>query len=364
MTSLHNYIRFLRWHLGHTLPMIVRHPSTYPELPRKSALRRYFENLYIYIRDGEPCAAYDGLGLDIKGRKLNDFISNLFWIRFLYWHLTSVGLTVSTPMQRLMHDGCSPIHILQNKYCFWSFMERHGIPVVPVIAHTIGGTLFDSTPEGNLSALDRFFVKPVDGNCGTSACAVIVKDGCFYTDDHQLNLEAFVSQDREYIFQPIIENHPDIKALNHTTLNTLRLATCRTNEGKLELWDSGMLRIGRSGSDVDNFAKGGIGVGVDDKGCLKKYGYTHDEKLCYKKLECHPDSQVLFEGRKLPFYEDAVALVLKAHALFPKLQSIGWDIAITSEGPILVEGNHDWDMEMLQVVHHKGAAGRFKEIYG
>ena len=57
--KIRSAIQLMRWHLGHTIPAIVRHPSVYPEMPRKSAARRLLENLYIYMRDGQPCAAYN-----------------------------------------------------------------------------------------------------------------------------------------------------------------------------------------------------------------------------------------------------------------------------------------------------------------
>ena len=39
-------------------------------------------------------------------------------------------------------------------------------------------------------------------------------------------------------------------------------------------------------------------------------------------------------------------------------------VAVTPDGPLLLEGNHNWDMEMLQIVHHKGATARFRDVYG
>ena len=66
----------------------------------------------------------------------------------------------------------------------------------------------------------------------------------------------------------------------------------------------------------------------------------------------------------IPFYRESVDLVLKAHKLFPSFQTVGWDVAVTPDGPLLLEGNHNWDMEMLQIVHHKRATARFREVYG
>ena len=358
-------LRFLRWHLGHTIPTILRHTSTYPELPRKSKLRRLADNLRIYMRDGAPCAAYDGLGLDVKGRGIGDFVGNVAWIRFLLRHLTEDGMETATPMQKLTHIGTCPALILQDKFCFWSFMDRHGVPAVPILAHTVGGKLVkgeETLPK--LRNLERFFVKPVAANCGSKASIVVVKGGDFTVDGHKTSIDEMIAGGDDFIFQPVIENHADIKEINPSSLNTLRLVTCRRRDGSLELWDPGMMRIGRADASVDNFAKGGIGVGIDESGRLKKYGYSHDRDLNYAKAERHPDSNVAFEGRPVPFYAESVRLAMQAHALFPRLLTVGWDVAVTPDGPILVEGNHDWDIEMLQVVHHKGSAARLKEIYG
>ena len=354
----------LRWHLGHTIPMIVRHPSAYPGLPRKSAARRLLENLWIYLRDGAPCAAYDGLGLDLRGRRLDDFVGNVAWIRFLLRHLTSAGLSGATPMQKLVRDACSPIHLLQDKYCFWSHLDRHGVPAVPVYAHTLGGELFREPGAPALESLDRFFVKPSDANCGTGAFIATVSGGRFFAGGRPLDLSACLDPAKPHVFQPVVENHEGIKAINPSTLNTLRIATCRTRSGALEPWDSGMLRVGRAASDVDNFAKGGVGIGIDPEGRLLECGFFHDAELRYTRVPRHPDSGVIFAGRPVPFYRESVELALRAHRLFPALATVAWDIAVTPSGPLLLEGNHDWDIEMLQVVHHRGAAAKVREIYG
>ena len=81
-------------------------------------------------------------------------------------------------------------------------------------------------------------------------------------------------------------------------------------------------------------------------------------------MECHPDSHLAFKGREIPYYKDVVDLVKNAHKLFGTLQTVGWDVAVTSDGAFLLEGNHCWDIEMLQVVHGKGSASRFGEIFG
>jgi hypothetical protein len=47
-------------------------------------------------------------------------------------------------------------------------------------------------------------------------------------------------------------------------------------------------------------------------------------------------------------------MVRKAAVLFPENRSIGWDIAITKDGPELIEGNHNWCKLLWQLPVKQG----------
>jgi hypothetical protein len=49
------------------------------------------------------------------------------------------------------------------------------------------------------------------------------------------------------------------------------------------------------------------------------------------RYQGHPDTGVRFEGHAVPFYEEAVALCRRF--------LIGWDVAITPRGPLILEPN-------------------------
>ena len=44
-----------------------------------------------------------------------------------------------------------------------------------------------------------------------------------------------------------------------------------------------------------------------------------------------------------------LAICTRAAQVTPRLRSIGWDVALTPTGPVLIEGNPDWDLAMVQV---------------
>lgn len=107
------------------------------------------------------------------------------------------------------------------------------------------------------------------------------------------------------------------------------------------------VRMGREGSCVDNWAKGGVFVGVDlETGNLMKDGFL---KPPYgTKVKNHPDNGLLFEGFAIPYFKQAVELCMAAHSKLYRIHSIGWDVAITQEGPVLIEGNSLWEISLLQ----------------
>jgi hypothetical protein len=56
----------------------------------------------------------------------------------------------------------------------------------------------------------------------------------------------------------------------------------------------------------------------------------------------------LIEGRFLPLWPETIALACLAHAAFAPRMIVGWDIAITSKGPLLIEGNGAPGIDLIQ----------------
>jgi Sugar-transfer associated ATP-grasp len=60
-------------------------------------------------------------------------------------------------------------------------------------------------------------------------------------------------------------------------------------------------------------------------------------------VAAHPETGLPFAGFRLPYWSDAMALVATAQRVFPELATLGWDIALTEDGPIIIEANARWD---------------------
>lgn len=192
----------------------------------------------------------------------------------------------------------------------------------------------------NNSSDDSVFVKPFDGLGGANSFKV--------TKNSQKEITGIYSllDTIEFIFQEMVVQDERINKIYSQSINTMRIHVYKNNsEIKIT---SAMMRFGRNGSSVDNVSQGGFFVPLDlkewklsgiGKTFLKHGGYT------YKK---HPDTGIKLDGYQLPYKKEVFDLVLNASKHFDT-KFIGWDIALTPTGPIIIEGNNGPHIFMLQM---------------
>ena len=76
----------------------------------------------------------------------------------------------------------------------------------------------------------------------------------------------------------------------------------------------------------------------------------------------HPDTGIVFDGYELPYIGEAIDLAKAFHSHFKNIHSIGWDIAITENGPCFIEGNDNWEISLVQACS-KGLRKEFQEFF-
>ena len=59
-------------------------------------------------------------------------------------------------------------------------------------------------------------------------------------------------------------------------------------------------------------------------------------------------------GREIPLWKEAMAMVKRAAEMIPSVKYIGWDVAISENGPLFIEGNHDPDLDIMEFVGNSG----------
>ena len=70
-----------------------------------------------------------------------------------------------------------------------------------------------------------------------------------------------------------------------------------------------------------------------------------------KILLRHPVTLAEFWKFQIPYWNDVKEIAVKAQKVFHHMKSIGWDIAITHKGPIIIEGNQNWGTASMQAAN-------------
>ncbi|MFO0990696.1 MAG: sugar-transfer associated ATP-grasp domain-containing protein [Hyphomicrobiales bacterium] len=243
---------------------------------------------------------------------------------------------------------------LQDKVEFAAHCAKHGLPAVP--AYLIAGEGELHWPEGSSGHLPErdLFFKPARGRGGTGAEVWRYRgDGSYCRTNGEIASESELQErlrgkNETYIVQPRLTNHAAILDLSIGTLATVRMLTI-LDEYEKPVATHAVFRMAVGDNlVVDNFHAGGIAAKIDMKtGVL---GRATDIGLRAERGWCdrHPDTGGQIVGRCLPFWRETVEAAEKGHAAFPGRVLIGWDIAITDDGPVLVEGNAAPDVDLIQ----------------
>ena len=196
------------------------------------------------------------------------------------------------------------------------------------------------------------FIKDATGECGNKVYEVAITNNGFKVNNLIYSGEDFINNvllTGVFIVQEKIIQNKIMNNLYENSVNTLRIVTVKS-DGEIKIFAK-LLRLGTNNNFVDNWAKGGIVVGINNDGTLKKYGFF---KPGYgTKVSKHPDSNIEFEGYKIPYFKLILSELKKVHRLFQDINSIGWDVAILEDGFSIIEGNDNWEISLHQVVDQR-----------
>ena len=152
---------------------------------------------------------------------------------------------------------------------------------------------------------------------------------------------------KDLLVQERLRNHPGLAALlpPDAPLSTLRVITTLEHPGGTPRVTRVALRVGRAGRLTDNAAGGGLWAAVDVAtgragSALRRATFLLRRDGAPVRDLVHPDSGKAFSAVTVPCLAEAQELALKAHAsLAPEALTLGWDVALTARGPLLLEVN-------------------------
>ncbi len=239
----------------------------------------------------------------------------------------------------------------ENKILFQHFFRDSGLRLPRFFGYNAGWTFLSGAGERCIRDPAAFeeLVKQMLAASPTGAVFLKPSEGvhgkrCYRIDSPEGGSTALSSiheriRTGSFVFEESLAQHPSLAEVYPFSVNTLRIITCIRTDGRIQTV-SALIRFGANRSHVDNASSGGVFCKVDlDSGSLGPFarkfsqfgGTIHPE---------HPDTGFPFAGFVVPHFAAAVEMVKAATERLP-YRLVGWDVAITDTGPVLIEGNHN-----------------------
>ena len=258
-----------------------------------------------------------------------------------------------------------PNERIRNKSWTTSQLEDAGIPVGEVLALVSlhGGVRppsdrypFHDTVAGVRQLLanapsDGIVIKPESGGQGRSVHVfrsaspdgLVALDGTPWSADHFLKV---LAAEPLWKVERRLPQHPTLAAIAGETLGTLRMVTFRTLDGRVHLattvWK---IPIGLSGLDHFSHGEGQLASEINnDTGTLgpaRRWFEDHH-------VDRHPVTGAAITGNVVPHWHAAREVALRMADCFPEVASLGYDVAIGANGPVVIEVNPCWGERATQ----------------
>ena len=264
--------------------------------------------------------------------------------------------------------------LLTNKVASLSYLDAYGYPVIPVAAiYAPALATGKTTVLADRAALTDFlmtpehyplFGKPVEsfqslGSIGLLACepgsrTVEKADGTAVPVDALVE-EIVTHYAAGYLFQALMAPHPTIARLCGPRLATVRLITILTEDGP-RLFRAAW-KIPSGGNVADNFWRAGNLLAGIDIASGRIGQVVAGAGLDAVAVHTHPDTGAALADVIHPDWAAMRDLAIEGARLMRHVPLIGWDIAGTEHGPVIVEMNEAPDFFLPQFADRKGVLG-------
>lgn len=240
--------------------------------------------------------------------------------------------------------------------------------------------LADNLPE-------RFVIKSSHGRCA-QGIEVFTRspNGTYRGQSYQHTIEMIyekVVNEKAFgkcIFQSYLTCHPAIVNLTGSSaVQTVRLLTAKNPLGEVSPYCAFLKVVGQPDALVDNF-KGGRGGNMMasinlDTGCIQDATGFNRDNFTHTQAVVHPVSQKTLVGFQIPSWNKVLEVSMALHTKLSGVRVVGWDIALTPDGPVILEGNPEsgdmspsrpWmtrdDLEYLKQLLHTPKKHRFSTL--
>ena len=227
------------------------------------------------------------------------------------------------------------------------FLNNHEIDIVSVIENTLK------------NGKRKLFLKPAGGQGGFGIFVLKYEGNSLLVNGEKNDLIDFIQKlpNTTFILQKGIVQSQQMMDINPSSVNTLRVVVQK--EGDLMKMKTCIIRMGRKGREVDNSAQGGVSVKVDTQ--TGQVAPTATAEHGGGVMSCHPDTGRSFGDITINNWPDLKTQIEAIGTKLIDFKNIALDIAVTDEGPKLLEFNFRYGIEHQQCV--LGGVRRLLDIY-
>ncbi len=260
------------------------------------------------------------------------------------YHYTASHNAIAVYDDKLTFDGLSQKLGLGGPRCHWLVSRR-------TARRLSDHRVYDLSEALDIIAGETFFAKARRGGGGGGAFKLTPQtithaDGRIEATAPDALRRLFDASDEDYLLQDIIPQAERLSTLNPTSINTLRILSYLDRRGAAHIVGC-TIRMGAGGMVVDNTSSGGMCCGVDIH-TKRILGPAHNDPG--EVFERHPATGVTFEGYAIPELDDAFGAAARAHEAIGYPTTVGWDVVLAPDGPILLEGNPRWSQVFYRVI--------------
>jgi hypothetical protein len=236
----------------------------------------------------------------------------------------------------------SEVDPIVDKLAFYELCKTHGIPTPEVLAvFAPTGKLMDF--QSGLPPQHDLFVKERTGQGGLGAerfrwDRILFQSnrGCRLRPE---DLGGYLAnrartENLTLLVQPALSNHPDLRLDSNETLAAVRLVTGRSIEGEVTSIFSFIL-FGLTGQITSH--SGWVTLIDVTNGRLMPAPPQDNSAYQYRQFGSNSNDTCF-----LPDWDAALAHVKAAHNACSDFVFVGWDVAFTPGGPMILEGNTNW----------------------
>ena len=273
------------------------------------------------------------------------------------------GILVS---DKVIQSGLLAAHGIPHAKCIGVF----GLPKSPMHSYSKERAKVELERFLASPGRENFFLKPVYGHGGAGAISVgrcLRKASEWELLPRKRSVtgaelaQRVADAEEAYLAQERLEPHADLGCFRSDVLHTIRFITVL--DGDFEIAQAA-LKIGVGVGPADNTMKGNAIAGIDVATGILGPGLMMEEVggiAVPTPCDLHPTTKKRIRGHRIPMWEETVEMIEKAASVFHLHSVLAWDVAVTSQGPVIIEANTDPDLFLTQMPNDEGLLARARK---